>query len=1407
MVNRWLASLGTAAAMVLAALLAPSLGLAGIFDHKRSAEAPRSYSMVEVARMIDSIEDKIRDDGTIVLKRPDVWGQARMSKYRLDFEHAIRPSQFPEQDGFAETLQAVIARTDNASFQSETAIAAALTPTPRGNNNRRAPITIEPGDVPGRVDALSNSISATIGLNPIADEAKNEKTPTLDEVSKSFTNLGRTGVQFQAVNRDTEGKPVSIGVALEPTIVLDEHKRYLDHLNEIRRVNMGDDTADSAGYGLYLFRMPASIQPGECTLKGHGAQLALTIRHEFTPDFTPETIKTLIINDLIDELAPIVYELIRGGQGNYRATLKKLDDLLRDPNYVKLKAELEIYEQQTTALKARIKKRVIEVLTTYLKEPKLNKKKIEDFVFDKKMEASSPKVRQAMQNLRDYLDSLDTAPLPMLAAADVETIADGKAQILLEEVLAKKVVPSGRAVMKIVPLDIAVTPPVLDSADPELVGIMAGLAATKQILQKLVEPPSGSGPSGPSDVKSPVNPKAGDNPVPGDGEDDRVPRDGVPPGTPSPPLASDFPDIVQVATQQQTKKDLAIFLAQTKAKELHTQLYRLVTSRPTTRLDDRAYPVPPSDLANVFGLENLLLLASDTSQAMLHKTIRATDVRSYLKRELNEAFAIMSGQGSDRGAMLGRADFIDDVLRLVEGRAFLEPKPEPALTEERPTVPGRSPEWDARYQTLQEAYRWMIWNLPFHKALPVNLNNPPDTLKNPIPPIDEWYIGNRDRGVGPLGPLCWAIAVDAGLLNRQLRKDIRRYQEHDGFECAGDLDAMHFYLPLPPPGLLVPEFVDADATFKSYVRTRWKMIAFALDPVTDQQNLGDSFSRTRDLQLSLAVAFAAGRINFQQFNRFRRQVQLEASTIALNRTVTAYVHGDDTFGWRFSPRYQTPPLERNNLQVAFNTIYRNGPRRNYQIDNSKLEAGQRELTAVVIMPSFLQKVRFDVEGSWFRLHDPDEVKPHTARKLEQGRKLIEVQQAVANVCDSGRYRRDDLDRLMVKVHQLEAMLPMQTQVVEVPYGNTLGGFELFSYGSGALAPELVGFQGVDVVHEGEEFEVFLYGKNISLQETKVIVGGKRLASDGKDTPGDVEIISREIVRVKVPREARPALLRGDDRQLYIEVFLATPNGISNRLLIPFEETPKPQAAAVRAVGPAAFTFADDAMVVNGTVQVVNGQAALVPRSVDLAEVRILAIAPPTNPSPITATFSFPVQKALNAVVVVPEIGFDPARRCYVIPQEKLMAMAEDLFGKLRDNGVLTSDGAFEKVLTSRSVAVEIESPAAVSSTTNQFSVRFPLFLLNPQAVPANPAPSARRAPSAGARPVPRVAAAPPRSAPASKPNQPAPPAAPAADPAIQRASHRAEMGPQPPRPAPTPPQRLPKPRRKTLWERFIASDR
>ncbi len=70
-------------------------------------------------------------------------------------------------------------------------------------------------------------------------------------------------------------------------------------------------------------------------------------------------------------------------------------------------------------------------------------------------------------------------------------------------------------------------------------------------------------------------------------------------------------------------------------------------------------------------------------------------------------------------------------------------------------------------------------------------------------------------------------------------------------------------------------------------------------------------------------------------------------------------------------------------------------------------------------------------------------------------------------------------------------------------------------------------------------DVFVFGKYISLLDTRVIAGG-RVAS--------FEILSREVIHVQIPPNVIPTTT--EDNKTYIEVYLATPNGISNSLLIP-----------------------------------------------------------------------------------------------------------------------------------------------------------------------------------------------------------------------------------------------------------------
>ncbi len=295
--------------LVLALLFSTALGptvRAGDWPEwplRRKAAEGSPNSLEQIARSIDSIEDKILDDGTVVLKQPDVYSQSRMTLYRKNFEAQL----YNAIGMFNTVLSARVFRSDQAAFSSQSNLAAsAATAKSKAGSSTTTNTTVSPPQL------ISPGTGG--GVTPDGLAANSIVRPS---------NLSAFGTPF---SQGFASPTNSYGLGVEPTVFLDELKRYQDHLNQLRRVNMGDDIADSAGYGLYLIRMPISIQPGELTLKGHGAVLTATIRHDFGTDFLASTYRNLVINDLVDQLSPIVFELIRSEALMKIANLKNIDE-------------------------------------------------------------------------------------------------------------------------------------------------------------------------------------------------------------------------------------------------------------------------------------------------------------------------------------------------------------------------------------------------------------------------------------------------------------------------------------------------------------------------------------------------------------------------------------------------------------------------------------------------------------------------------------------------------------------------------------------------------------------------------------------------------------------------------------------------------------------------------------------------------------------------------------------------------------------------------------------------------------------------------------------------------------------------------------------------------------------------
>ncbi|MCA9260588.1 MAG: hypothetical protein KDA61_15355, partial [Planctomycetales bacterium] len=148
----------------------------------------------------------------------------------------------------------------------------------------------------GTVETQSSE-STTIAVPDATSEGKELKELLPDGV------LEKTEVKALERSSSSAAFEYNGAVALEPTTALDQQFRYLQHLAELRRINEGDDTSDSAGYGLRLVRIPVSVFTGQRTRKGYGAEITITAESYLGDALLPTTFRSLIINDVVDQLS------------------------------------------------------------------------------------------------------------------------------------------------------------------------------------------------------------------------------------------------------------------------------------------------------------------------------------------------------------------------------------------------------------------------------------------------------------------------------------------------------------------------------------------------------------------------------------------------------------------------------------------------------------------------------------------------------------------------------------------------------------------------------------------------------------------------------------------------------------------------------------------------------------------------------------------------------------------------------------------------------------------------------------------------------------------------------------------------------------------------------------------------
>jgi hypothetical protein len=831
---------------------------------------------MSLADDLDRIEMHIEKYGSIVPKAPDVWGQARLTKHREEFEQYMSA----ELGNFQVLVNGALTRADSAFAAQAVALGASagrpragiLAPPPAGVT------TIVPG-------SSTNIVSTVAGTTP-ASGAPSGPTAIVP-VTEASTPLLGASPQLRA--------PAG-PVALEPTLMLEQKARYLNLLNQIRRTNEGDDTADAPGYSLNLVRIPVSLLPGRKTQEGYGAEITFTLTPILSPDLLPTTFRNLVVNDLADQLA---FPLVR------------------------------------------------------------------------------------------FLEH-DEAGL------------------------------------------------VLSETNRDLI------------------------------VLSPESPLA-------------------------PPIA---PEARPAATRKRGNRQ------RTRALQIHQftkARFDVPSLAPFKGLQGRS-PFPNSQIIDVYSLGFCFEIAYQANQAFQqfitnHKYAHLPDVQSFLLSELNASYAYLALPTSKH---LWSEFCTPELVMAVRTR---------------------------NYQVLVEM------RSRFRERFRATSSPPPAA-----PP--------RPQELSITASLAWCILVDSALLTDRLVRDMKEAaqargcapfcgQEASGGRGPADSMWLDFYSPSPSP--------EARAAFENYVRCRWPIRVFALDPANQEQNLVDESNTRRELQLALSLAFVSGRMNANSLSRFSRRLEAQYETIALNRTQIGFSHGENTFGWRFAPRFQSPDTP-SNATVLFRDQIIGGPSRDAVLRQRKLEPGPRECVAIVLMPSFVPAVLCDSVANWFALTNPKHKELDHTQAMRASRSIKQLKMHATDVEDADCYRDGDFQRLLRRVEQLDARLPTQTSVVSVPVINTLGGFDMFNNGTTDLAPELYGFYGAPGARLDAATVLFLVGDHFSPLRTKVIVGNMECPT---------EMLSRQVVKVVVPAGGVPT------KDGFLHAHLATPYGVSREIEIPLAAPANP----------------------------------------------------------------------------------------------------------------------------------------------------------------------------------------------------------------------------------------------------------
>jgi hypothetical protein len=378
--------------------------------------------------------------------------------------------------------------------------------------------------------------------------------------------------------------------------------------------------------------------------------------------------------------------------------------------------------------------------------------------------------------------------------------------------------------------------------------------------------------------------------------------------------------------------------------------------------------------------------------------------------------------------------------------------------------------------------------------------------------------------------LGFALRVQAAAVNRRLKQDM---VDQDPSLKQQNLKNTSFFDPDAPEEVI--------RLFEKYVNTKWPLRVYAIEPVIAQQNVADAFGRRTQSGLEVAASVPVGPLRVlsglaSAGLASERRAAEDETAIRLNPTMVGFGAGESTFGWVFYPRIQTRAGGRRLLTDV--ALLLNGRLPDPSGKEQSIEPGQRECTALIVMPNFVPKIEFITVANWFRTSEVGEGQKSDLEKSSTlARKLVAAENALNRSKIEGQYRPEEFQIALERLNQLKSMMPTQRLSVSVPYAADNNDSRIFCSQGGQLRPSLLAWHGRPP-EEGRESTILIEGKNFSVHDTHVIAGGR---------PAKAVLVSRNVLEVTISKQACPT--RSADARPLLDISVATPNGVSNHLLI------------------------------------------------------------------------------------------------------------------------------------------------------------------------------------------------------------------------------------------------------------------